>query len=167
MIAMALMCEPELIIADEPTTALDVTIQAQILRLLYDLGREMNMAMILITHDLGVVARVADKVAVMYAGELVETGSAKEVFNTPSHPYTRGLLRCIPLPGKTERGSTLGTIPGIVPSLIGDVTGCAFRTRCPHATLECRGDIPRHTSGGHAFRCIHADGKLHAEEATT
>lgn len=167
MIAMALMCEPELIIADEPTTALDVTIQAQILRLLYDLGREMNMAMILITHDLGVVARVADKVAVMYAGELVETGSAKEVFNTPSHPYTRGLLRCIPLPGKTERGSTLGTIPGIVPSLIGDVAGCAFRTRCPHATLECRGDIPRHTSGGHAFRCIHADGKLHAEEATT
>ncbi|PKQ10650.1 MAG: ABC transporter ATP-binding protein [Alphaproteobacteria bacterium HGW-Alphaproteobacteria-1] len=166
MIAMALMCEPELIIADEPTTALDVTIQAQILRLLYDLGREMNMAMILITHDLGVVARVADKVAVMYAGELVETGSATEVFNTPSHPYTRGLLRCIPQPGKTERGSTLGTIPGIVPSLIGDVTGCAFRTRCPHATLECRGDIPRHTTGGHAFRCIHADGKLHAEEAT-
>ena len=166
MIAMALMCEPELIIADEPTTALDVTIQAQILRLLYDLGREMNMAMILITHDLGVVARVADKVAVMYGGELVETGSAKEVFNTPSHPYTRGLLRCIPLPGKTERGSTLGTIPGIVPSLIGDVTGCAFRTRCPHAVPACRGDIPRHTTGDHAFRCVHADGKRHAEEAT-
>ncbi|WP_417726816.1 ABC transporter ATP-binding protein [Roseovarius sp.] len=166
MIAMALMCEPELIIADEPTTALDVTIQAQILRLLYDLGREMNMAMILITHDLGVVARVADKVAVMYAGELVETGSAKEVFNTPSHPYTRGLLRCIPLPGKTERGSTLGTIPGIVPSLIGEVAGCAFRTRCPHATPACRGDIPRHTTDGHAFRCVHPDGKRHAEEAT-
>ncbi|TNE37517.1 ABC transporter ATP-binding protein [uncultured Roseovarius sp.] len=166
MIAMALMCEPELIIADEPTTALDVTIQAQILRLLYDLGREMNMAMILITHDLGVVARVADKVAVMYAGELVETGSATEVFNSPSHPYTRGLLRCIPLPGKTERGSTLGTIPGIVPSLIGDVAGCAFRTRCPHATPACRGDIPRHTAEGHAFRCVHPDGKRHAEEAT-
>jgi len=166
MIAMALMCEPELIIADEPTTALDVTIQAQILRLLYDLGREMNMAMILITHDLGVVARVADKVAVMYAGELVETGSATEVFNTPSHPYTRGLLRCIPLPGKTKRGSTLGTIPGIVPSLIGDVAGCAFRTRCPHATLECRGEIPRHATEGHVFRCVHADGKRHAEEAT-
>lgn len=164
MIAMALMCEPELIIADEPTTALDVTIQAQILRLLYDLGREMNMAMILITHDLGVVARVADKVAVMYAGELVETGPAKDVFNTPSHPYTRGLLRCIPQPGKTERGSTLGTIPGIVPSLIGDVQGCAFRTRCPYAEAQCRSDIPHRVNGAHAFRCIHPDGKRHAEE---
>ncbi|WP_104018426.1 ABC transporter ATP-binding protein [Roseovarius nitratireducens] len=164
MIAMALMCEPELIIADEPTTALDVTIQAQILRLLYDLGREMNMAMILITHDLGVVARVADKVAVMYAGELVETGPAKDVFNAPSHPYTRGLLRCIPQPGKTERGSTLGTIPGIVPSLIGDVEGCAFRTRCPYAEAQCRAEIPRHETGTHAFRCIHPDGARHAEE---
>ena len=164
MIAMALMCEPELIIADEPTTALDVTIQAQILRLLYDLGREMNMAMILITHDLGVVARVADKVAVMYAGELVETGPAADVFNTPSHPYTRGLLRCIPLPGKTERGSELGTIPGIVPSLIGDVHGCAFRTRCPHAEAACQNGIPLQGGEAHAFRCVHADGKRHAEE---
>jgi peptide/nickel transport system ATP-binding protein len=164
MIAMALMCEPELIIADEPTTALDVTIQAQILRLLNDLGREMNMAMILITHDLGVVARVADKVAVMYAGELVETGPARDVFNTPSHPYTRGLLRCIPQPGKTERGSTLGTIPGIVPSLIGDVEGCAFRTRCPYAEEACRAAIPLRETGDHAFRCIHPDGKRHAEE---
>jgi peptide/nickel transport system ATP-binding protein len=164
MIAMALMCEPELIIADEPTTALDVTIQAQILRLLYDLGREMNMAMILITHDLGVVARVADKVAVMYAGELVETGPAADVFNTPSHPYTRGLLRCIPQPGKTERGSTLGTIPGIVPSLIGEVEGCAFRTRCSHARPECRAEIPHRKEGEHAFRCIHPDGARHAEE---
>ena len=167
MIAMALMCEPELIIADEPTTALDVTIQAQILRLLYDLGREMNMAMILITHDLGVVARVADKVAVMYAGELVETGPAAEVFNTPSHPYTRGLLRCIPLPGKTERGSELGTIPGIVPSLVGDVHGCAFRTRCPYAEAACQGTIPMHGGDNHEFRCIHADGKRHAEEEVT
>ncbi len=164
MIAMALMCEPELIIADEPTTALDVTIQAQILRLLYDLGREMNMAMILITHDLGVVARVADKVAVMYAGELVETGPAADVFNTPSHPYTRGLLRCIPLPGKTERGSELGTIPGIVPSLIGDVHGCAFRTRCPHAEPACQNTIPMQGGEAHAFRCVHPDGKRHAEE---
>ncbi|MBM06514.1 MAG: ABC transporter ATP-binding protein, partial [Oceanibulbus sp.] len=137
MIAMALMCEPELIIADEPTTALDVTIQAQILRLLHDLGREMNMAVILITHDLGVVARVADKVAVMYAGELVETGPVGDIFNAPSHPYTRGLLRCIPLPGKTDRGAKLGTIPGIVPSLVGEVEGCVFRTRCPHAVAEC------------------------------
>ncbi|MCZ0812192.1 MAG: ABC transporter ATP-binding protein [Pseudomonadota bacterium] len=165
MIAMALMCEPELIIADEPTTALDVTIQAQILRLLHDLGQEMNMAMILITHDLGVVARVADKVAVMYAGELVETGSAVDVFNTPLHPYTRGLLRCIPLPGKTARGSTLGTIPGIVPSLVGDIEGCAFRTRCPHALPACQSAIPLQGRPDHAFRCIHEDGKRHDEEA--
>ncbi len=108
VIAMALMCEPELIIADEPTTALDVTIQAQILSLLVDLTREMDVAMILITHDLGVVARVADKVGVMYAGELVESGPAADVFGKPMHPYTRGLLRCIPQPGKTERGALWG-----------------------------------------------------------
>ncbi|SHL30620.1 ABC transporter ATP-binding protein [Roseibium suaedae] len=164
MIAMALMCGPELIIADEPTTALDVTIQAQILRLLVDLIREMNMAMILITHDLGVVARVADKVAVMYAGELVETGPAADIFAKPCHPYTRGLLRCIPLPGKTERGSELGTIPGIVPSLVGEVSGCVFRTRCDYAADACRNAIPRHTEGAHTFRCIHPDGMRHAEE---
>lgn len=165
MIAMALMCGPELIIADEPTTALDVTIQAQILRLLVDLVREMGMAMILITHDLGVVARVADKVAVMYAGELVETGTATEVFGAPMHPYTRGLLRCIPQPGKTERGAPLGTIPGIVPSLVGEVSGCVFRTRCDEATEACRGTIPRHAVGdGHAFHCVHATGVKSQEE---
>jgi len=167
MIAMALMCEPELIIADEPTTALDVTIQAQILRLLHDLGREMNMAVILITHDLGVVARVADKVAVMYAGELVETGPVGDIFGAPSHPYTRGLLRCIPLPGKTDRGAKLGTIPGIVPSLVGEVEGCVFRTRCPHAVAECRGEIPKREEGSHAFRCIFPDGKRHSEKELT
>ncbi|MDF3413217.1 ABC transporter ATP-binding protein [Sulfitobacter sp. M57] len=160
MIAMALMCGPELIIADEPTTALDVTIQAQILRLLKDLQQEFGMAMILITHDLGVVARVADQVAVMYAGELVETGPTAEIFACPSHPYTRGLLRCIPQPGKTERGTRLGTIPGIVPSLVGDVSGCAFRTRCAHARDICRSDIPEQTAPGetHSFRCIAPDG---------
>ncbi len=166
MIALALMCEPDLLIADEPTTALDVTIQAQILRLLVDLTREMNMAMILITHDLGVVARVADKVAVMYAGELVETGPAKAVFDRPSHPYTRGLLRCIPQPGKTDRGAELGTIPGIVPSLVGDVTGCAFRTRCPHAVAACREPIPVRGHAAHDFRCVHPDGALSAEKET-
>ena len=166
MIAMALMCEPELIIADEPTTALDVTIQSQILRLLVDLGREMNTAMILITHDLGVVARVADKVAVMYAGELVETGPVADVFERSSHPYTRGLLRCIPLPGVTKRGAQLGTIPGIVPSLVGDVSGCVFRTRCEHVTAACRGEIPAHTSGKHSFRCVHSDGRLESAERT-
>jgi len=166
MIAMALMCEPDLLIADEPTTALDVTIQAQILRLLVELTREMNMAMILITHDLGVVARVADKVAVMYAGELVETGPAQPVFATPSHPYTRGLLRCIPQPGKTARGADLGTIPGIVPSLIGDVTGCAFRTRCAHALPACRQPIPVRGDLPHQFRCVHVDGAISAEMET-
>ena len=168
MIAMALMCEPELIIADEPTTALDVTIQAQILRLLMDLQKEMGMALIFITHDLGVVARIADKVAVMYAGQLVETGDAKEIFEAPSHPYTRGLINCIPLPGKTARGSKLGTIPGIVPSLIGDVTGCIFRTRCAYASDACRSDIPRHVSGDgtHAFRCVDDKGFAYKETQT-
>lgn len=163
VIAMALMCEPELIIADEPTTALDVTIQAQILSLLVDLTREMDVAMILITHDLGVVARVADKVGVMYAGELVESGPAADVFGKPLHPYTRGLLRCIPQPGKTERGSPLGTIPGIVPSLIGDVKGCAFRTRCPHAVDACREAIPERGEPPHEFLCVHPDGARAAE----
>lgn len=166
MIAMALMCGPDLIIADEPTTALDVTIQAQILRLLVDLQKEFGMAMILITHDLGVVARVADKVAVMYAGELVETGATQEIFDTPSHPYTRGLLRCIPLPGKTARGAELGTIPGIVPSLVGDVSGCAFRTRCAHVRPDCRAAIPVQSAPGqgHSFRCISPTGFAEADD---
>ncbi|MBC2860828.1 ABC transporter ATP-binding protein [Stappia sp. 28M-7] len=156
MIAMALMCEPELIIADEPTTALDVTIQAQILRLLADLQREMNMAMILVTHDLGVVARIADKVVVMYAGEVVEKGSAREIFENPRHPYTRGLLRCIPVPGKTKPGEHLGSIPGIVPSLIGKVEGCAFRSRCDVAEAVCASEVPvRRTGEDHMYRCIH------------
>ncbi|MGC1505853.1 MAG: ABC transporter ATP-binding protein [Sulfitobacter sp.] len=165
MIAMALMCGPDLIIADEPTTALDVTIQAQILRLLKDLQKEFGMAMILITHDLGVVARVADQVAVMYAGELVETGPTSEIFASPSHPYTRGLLRCIPLPGKSERGARLGTIPGIVPSLVGEVKGCAFRTRCAHARDLCRKTVPLQTAPGdnHGFRCIDPEGFASAD----
>jgi len=145
-----------LIIADEPTTALDVTIQAQILRLLVDLTKEMNVAMILITHDLGVVARVADNVGVMYAGELVETGPAASVFGKPLHPYTRGLLRCIPQPGKTARGADLGTIPGIV-------QGCAFRTRCPHAVDACREAIPERGEPPHEFLCVHPDGARAAE----
>ena len=161
MIAMALMCEPDLIIADEPTTALDVTIQAQILRLLKDLQRELNMAMILITHDLGVVARVADKVAIMYAGEMVEAGTVNEVFTEPRHPYTRGLLRCIPVPGRTKAGEHLGSIPGIVPSLIGNMPGCAFRSRCDEAIPACAADIPKRlSSSGHLYRCVHDYGPL-------
>lgn len=155
MIAMALMCGPGLIIADEPTTALDVTIQAQILLLLAELQREFQMALLLITHDLGVVARVADRVAVMYAGQIVEQGTAAEVFEKPLHPYTRGLMACIPVPGKTERGSHLGSIPGLVPSLFGDLPGCAFRDRCAYARTDCTSyEGLRTQSEGRAYRCI-------------
>ena len=156
MIAMTLMCEPTLIIADEPTTALDVTIQAQILHLLADLQREYRMALILITHDLGVVARMADRVVVMYAGQVVETGTAEEVFAAPLHPYTRGLLDCIPIPGKTEPGAPLGSIPGIVPSLIGPIASCQFRNRCPEAFAACAAAaVPLiETTPGRARRCL-------------
>lgn len=155
MIAMALMCGPDLLIADEPTTALDVTIQAQILRLLVDLAREFGLALILITHDLGLVARIADRVAVMYAGEIVETAATADLFANPRHPYTRGLIECIPVPGKTARGARLGAIPGVVPSLVGEIAGCAFRSRCEHAKAACSGPIPnRETASGHAMRCV-------------
>jgi peptide/nickel transport system ATP-binding protein len=155
MIAMALMCEPQLLIADEPSTALDVTIQAQILRLLADLQKELGIAMVLITHDLGVVARIADRVAVMYAGQVVEAGPVREIFASPQHPYTRGLMSCIPVPGRTEPGGKLGTIPGVVPSLIGELQGCSFRDRCALAQPECALPIPVHQSGsGQQWRCI-------------
>jgi peptide/nickel transport system ATP-binding protein len=156
MIAMTLMCGPDLIIADEPTTALDVTIQAQILLLLAELQQEFGMALILITHDLGIVARVAHRVAVMYAGQIVEQGSVKDIFDEPLHPYTRGLLSCIPIPGKTERGSHLGSIPGIVPSMIGDIQGCHFRDRCPFAWSDCAAaPVPLNDLGGdRAYRCL-------------
>ena len=156
MIAMTLMCGPDLIIADEPTTALDVTIQAQILLLLAELQQEFGMALILITHDLGIVARVADRVAVMYAGQIVEQGTVEDVFENPLHPYTRGLLSCIPIPGKTQRGSHLGSIPGIVPSMIGAIQGCHFRDRCPHAWMDCAaGPIDLRDIGEHrAYRCL-------------
>jgi peptide/nickel transport system ATP-binding protein len=156
MIAMALMCGPDLIIADEPTTALDVTIQAQILHLLADLQSEFQMGMLLITHDLGIVARVADKVAVMYAGRIVEEGPCDEVFGQPMHPYTEGLLRCIPVPGKTARGQPLGSIPGVVPNLVGELRGCMFRNRCEYATSACDdyADEVHSVGNGHAYACI-------------
>jgi peptide/nickel transport system ATP-binding protein len=156
MIAMGLMNDPALIIADEPTTALDVTIQAQILLLLAGLQKEFNMGMILITHDLGVVARVADRVAVMYAGQIVETGMAVEIFANPRHPYTQGLLECIPIPGKTSPGAHLGSIPGIVPTLIGELSGCAFRDRCSYVHAACTAaliDI-QEIGPGHGYRCV-------------
>jgi peptide/nickel transport system ATP-binding protein len=155
MIAMGLMCGPGLIIADEPTTALDVTIQAQILELLHSLQKEFNMGLILITHDLGVVARMADRVAIMYCGQVVETGMATEVFNDPKHPYTRGLMDCIPVPGKVAPGEKLGSIPGIVPTPIGDLHGCLFRNRCQYFRPKCAETIPLHELGpGRAVRCI-------------
>jgi peptide/nickel transport system ATP-binding protein len=155
MIAMALMCGPELLIADEPSTALDVTIQAQILRLLADLQKELGIAMVLITHDLGVVARIADRVAVMYAGQVVEEGTAAEIFARPRHPYTRGLLACIPVPGRTLPGSRLGSIPGVVPSLAGELRGCSFRERCPHAQAACTQAIALRDAGaGRRWRCV-------------
>jgi peptide/nickel transport system ATP-binding protein len=155
MIAMALMTDPELLIADEPTTALDVTIQAQILRLLKDLQQELGLAIILITHDLGLVSRIADRIVVMYAGAVVEEGTAAEIFDRPAHPYTRALIDCIPQPGKTARGAPLGTIPGVVPSLIGRQEGCAFRDRCLLAQPRCAGDIPTQEAGSHHWVCIH------------
>jgi peptide/nickel transport system ATP-binding protein len=157
MIAMALMCGPDLIIADEPTTALDVTIQAQILHLLAELQREFRTGLILITHDLGVVSRVADRIAVMYAGQFVEEGTAKQIFEAPSHPYTQGLLACIPIPGRTPRGAHLGSIPGIVPSLIGRMQGCHFADRCPYVSERSRaGDIMMRPGAepGHRYRCV-------------
>ncbi|KAA0020954.1 ABC transporter ATP-binding protein [Salinicola corii] len=158
MIAMALMCEPDLIIADEPTTALDVTIQAQILRLLRELQQEFGTAVIFITHDLGVVARIADRVAVMYAGEVIESAPTPALYANPAHPYTRGLLSCIPAPGKTPPGSRLQAIPGVVPSLVGHVEGCAFRNRCPQAQPTCEQTPPLMSlPGDHRARCHYAD----------
>ncbi|MGO8917975.1 MAG: ABC transporter ATP-binding protein [Stellaceae bacterium] len=155
MIAMALMCEPRLIIADEPTTALDVTIQAQILHLLAEIQRDFGVAILLITHDLGIVARMASRVAVMYAGEIVETGTARAVFAEPLHPYTQGLLRCIPIPGRTRRGAPLGSIPGVVPSLVGEIEGCAFRNRCRFAFERCAGDVAlAEIAAERAYRCL-------------
>jgi peptide/nickel transport system ATP-binding protein len=144
MIAMALMCEPDLLIADEPTTALDVTVQAQILRLLLELQNDLGLAMLLITHDLGVVARMAHRVSVMYGGKVVESAPAAELFSAPTHPYTRGLLDCVPVPGKVRRDQPLGSIPGTVPRIPIGFTGCSFRDRCGQAIPACSQDSPEH-----------------------
>ncbi len=155
MIAMALMCDPELLIADEPTTALDVTVQAQILRLLLDLQRDLGLAVLLITHDLGVVARVAHRVSVMYAGEVVETASTVDLFARPAHPYTRGLIDCVPTPGKVARGAPLGSIPGTVPRMTAAFRGCGFRERCAHAIEICATAPPwTMIDAGHGYRCV-------------
>ncbi|WP_055590878.1 ABC transporter ATP-binding protein [Peterkaempfera griseoplana] len=140
MIAMALALEPDLIIADEPTTALDVTVQAQVMDLLAELQREYHMGLILITHDLGVVADVADKIAVMYAGRIVETAPVHELYKQPAHPYTRGLLDSIPR--LDQKGQELYAIKGLPPNLLRIPSGCAFNPRCPMAQDVCRTDIP-------------------------
>ncbi|MFF5762381.1 ABC transporter ATP-binding protein [Streptomyces tanashiensis] len=140
MIAMALALEPDLIIADEPTTALDVTVQAQVMDLLAELQQEYNMGLILITHDLGVVADVADKIAVMYAGRIVEQAPVHELYKRPAHPYTRGLLESIPR--LDQKGQELYAIKGLPPNLLKVPTGCAFNPRCPKADDICRTEIP-------------------------
>ncbi|MFE4515339.1 ABC transporter ATP-binding protein [Kitasatospora sp. NPDC056783] len=140
MIAMALALEPDLIIADEPTTALDVTVQAQVMDLLAELQTEYNMGLILITHDLGVVADVADKIAVMYAGRIVETAPVHELYARPAHPYTRGLLDSIPR--LDQKGQELYAIKGLPPNLLRIPKGCAFNPRCPRAQDRCRAEVP-------------------------
>jgi oligopeptide/dipeptide ABC transporter ATP-binding protein len=159
MIAMALVCRPALLIADEPTTALDVTIQAQILELLDNLRRQYHLSMILISHDLGVVAEVADNVAVMYAGKIVEIGQAMEVFHNAKHPYTQGLLQSIPKLGSSiSQKHRLDAIEGMVPNLLHLPSGCAFAPRCFKRTPECEiSEIPLFPVGkSQEARCIHA-----------
>jgi oligopeptide/dipeptide ABC transporter ATP-binding protein len=161
MIAMALSCDPEILIADEPTTALDVTIQSQILDLMRDLQRDFEAAIILITHDMGVVAEMADRVIVMYAGRKVEEASVAEIFARPLHPYTRGLLRALPVLGRPSTGDTvrLEEIPGIVPALTDLPVGCRFAPRCAFATDTCRAEYPplEKRARGHLAACWHAD----------
>jgi oligopeptide/dipeptide ABC transporter ATP-binding protein len=154
MIAMALACDPALLIADEPTTALDVTVQAQILDLLRELQNEFGMAIMLITHDLGVIAEMAHRVVVMYAGVVVESGTVEQIFDGPNHPYTEGLKAAIPKLG--ERVERLATIPGTVPSPYEEIVGCPFQNRCPYVMDVCRREFPRlyAVGAGHEARCF-------------
>ncbi len=158
MIAMALSCNPSVLIADEPTTALDVTIQAQILDLIRGLREKLKMAVILITHDLGVVAETCDRVVVMYAGKVVEQGVAKDIFSRPSHPYTRGLLNSIPHGGPAGRKQRLETIPGLVPSLSELPRGCRFQDRCSRKQADCVNSQPELRAvqdDSHRVACFH------------
>jgi oligopeptide/dipeptide ABC transporter ATP-binding protein len=157
MIAMAMVCGPELLIADEPTTALDVTIQAQILSLMIRLKEETAMSLLLITHDLGVVAQMVARVVVMYAGQIVEEAGVADIFDRPFHPYTRGLLKSIPRSGTRDgnRVKRLSEIPGMVPALTETIIGCKFADRCPHAFELCREQQPEliRIQGSHKARC--------------
>ncbi len=162
MIAMALSCNPQIVIADEPTTALDVTIQAQVLNLLSDLRERLGTAVILITHDLGVVAESADRVIVMYAGSKVEEADVVELFQNPTHPYTRGLLASVPrldiIAGRDTTSERLTEIPGMVPALTDLPPGCAFAPRCEYADAQCRSEAPsfQKVSANHGVACWHA-----------
>lgn len=154
VIAMALACRPALLIADEPTTALDVTIQAQILELIKDLQAEMGMAVVMITHDLGVIAETCSEVVVMYAGKVAESGSVFDIFDRPAHPYSRGLLHAIPRLDSVPK-SRLGVIEGMVPGLHDLPPGCRFENRCPHAVDSCRQvpPPPEEITDGHSVSC--------------
>jgi peptide/nickel transport system ATP-binding protein len=160
MIAIALACNPKLLIADEPTTALDVTIQAQILELMRDLKHRVGAAIVLITHDLGVVAEVAERVVVMYAGRKVEEAAIGPLFRTPRHPYTQGLLGSMPKLGSSLTGeeTRLAEIPGLVPSLKAKIPGCVFASRCPYATDLCLTIAPalEEKAPGHVAACHYA-----------
>jgi len=164
MIAMALSCDPKLLIADEPTTALDVTIQAQILELVQRLGKELGTSVLVITHNLGVVARYADRVNVMYAGKIIERGTAREIYGNPRHPYTLGLLRSVPRLDE-PRKELLEPIEGLPPDLIGLPPGCSFRPRCKYSIDRCAIDIPplSEVSEGHTAACWVSD-QLGAKE---
>ena len=152
MIAMALATNPRLLIADEPTTGLDVSIAAQILELLRDLGRRTGAAILLITHDLGVVARLCDRVVVMHAGQTVEWAAVRDLFHAPAHPYTRALIHAIP---RVDREAAMEPIPGSVPSLLAPPPGCRFALRCPLVRAECATHVPVRTIGeGHAVACV-------------
>ncbi|MBK5102840.1 MAG: ABC transporter ATP-binding protein [Burkholderiales bacterium] len=155
MIALALSCKPKLIIADEPTTALDVTIQAQILELMKDLSKRLRVALVVITHNLGVVARYADRVYVMYAGKIVESGTAQDIYHRPSHPYTLGLLRSVPRMDR-PRGERLIPIDGHPPDLTREIVGCAYRPRCSFAVERCAKEAPpiEELAPGHASACF-------------
>ncbi len=159
MIAMALACNPDLLIADEPTTALDVTVQAQILNLMEDLKEEFGSSIMMITHDLGVIAEISDFVAVMYAGQIVEYSDVKSLFDNPGHPYTVGLLKSIPRIDEIKQQKKLYSIEGNVPDPSSHPAGCRFHTRCPYATVECTKAVPPlfEVSAGHMVRCIHWD----------
>ncbi len=151
MIAMALSCQPKLLLADEPTTALDVTIQAQILDMMQQLKAKLNTAILLITHDLGLIAEVAERVLVMYAGRVVEEAMVTDLYKAPLHPYTKGLLGSIPVPGekfKKKGRQKLTEIPGVVPNLFNLPVGCAFHPRCPQAMDICRKKVPPQTNPG-------------------